>query len=113
MNTDFATGNQPLSTAVHAFVAPVERDSGQPTIFDASLASSFDLENPPAPWIGLGQVEAFQRTAVDESTSVQSGTDAIVVAQFRKRLEARVSFAFRRWGKLQLAMGTGGTHWNV
>ena len=113
MSIDLATLNQPVSTAVHAFVAPVQRDSSQPTIFDATQAASFDLANPPVPWIGLGPVEGFQRTAVDESTSVQSGSDATVVAQFRKKLEAHVSFAFRRWGKLQLAMGTGGTHWNV
>lgn len=113
MSTDLAASNQPVSTAVHAFVAPVQRDSNQPTIFDASQAASFDIANPPSPWVGLGPVEGFQRTAVDESTSVQSGTDATVVAQFRKKLEAHVSFAFRRWGKLQLAMGTGGTHWNV
>jgi hypothetical protein len=113
MSIDLATSSQPVSTAVHAFVAPVQRDSSQPTVFDASQAASFDLDNPPAPWIGLGPVENFQRTAVDESTSVQTGTDATVVAQFRKKLEAHVAFAFRRWGKLQLAMGTGGTHWNV
>jgi hypothetical protein len=113
MSIDLVTPNQPVSTAVHAFVAPVQRDSSQPTVFDASQAASFDLTNPPSKWIGLGPVEGFQRTAVDESTSVQSGTDATVVAQFRKKLEAHVSFSFRRWGKLQLAMGTGGTHWNV
>ncbi len=113
MSLDLAIPNQPVSIAVHAFVAPVNRDPGQPTVFEASQAASFDLANPPAPWIGLGPVEAFRRTAVDESTSVQSGTDAAVVAQFRKKLEAHVSFAFRRWGKLQLAMATGGTHWNV
>lgn len=113
MSIDLATPNQPVTTAVHAFVAPVQRDSSQPTVFDAAQAASFDITNPPAPWIGLGPIEGFQRTAVDESTSVQSGTDATVVAQFRKKLEAHVSFAFRRWGKLQLAMGTGGTHWNV
>jgi hypothetical protein len=113
MSIDLATPNQPVSTAVHAFVAPVQRESSQPTVFDATQAATFDLANPPSPWIGLGPVENFQRTAVDESTSVQSGTDATVVAQFRKKLEAHVSFSLRRWGKLQLAMATGGTHWNV
>ncbi|MGE5111892.1 MAG: hypothetical protein ACM3JB_13605 [Acidobacteriaceae bacterium] len=110
---DLATSNQPVTTSVHAFVAPMQRESNLPTIFDPAQADSFEIENPPAPWIGLGTVEEFQRTAVDESTSVQSGTDATVVAQFRKKLEAHVRFAFRRWGKLQLAMATGGTHWNV
>jgi hypothetical protein len=113
MSIDLATPNQPVTTAVRVFVAPVQRNSSQPTVFDASQAATFDLDNPSAPWIGLGAVEGFQRTAVDESTSVQSGTDATVVAQFGKKLEAYVSFAFRRWGKLQLVMATGGTHWNV
>lgn len=113
MMIDLATSNQPVTRFVHAFVAPVQRESNQPTIFDPAQAGSFDIENPPAPWIGLGPIEDFQRSAVDESTSVQSGTDAAVVAQFRKKLEAHVRFGFRRWGKLQLAMATGGTHWNV
>jgi len=113
MSIDLATPNQPVSTAVNAFVAPVQRDSSRPTFFDPSQAALFDVCNPSSPWIGLGTVENFRRTAVDESTSVQSGTDGTVVAQFRKKLEAHVSFTFRRWGKLQLAMGTGGTHWNV
>lgn len=104
---------QPVTTSVHVFVAPVDRDTDTGTVFDPSTSPGFDLSNPPSPWTALGEVENFQRTANDEMTPVASGSEAAVVAQFRKRLEARVSFDFRRWGRLQLAVASGGMQWNV
>jgi hypothetical protein len=104
---------QPVTTSVHVFVAPVDRETDTGTVFDPTSALAFDLSNPPSPWLALGEVENFQRTANDEMTQVASGSEAAVVAQFRKRLEARVSFEFRHWGRLQLAMASGGMHWNV
>lgn len=104
---------QPVTTTVRAFVAPVDRETDTGTVFDPTKALAFDTDNPPMPWFSLGEVENFQRTANDEMSPVASGTEAAVVAQFRKRLEARVSFQLRRWGKLQLAVVSGGTHWNV
>ncbi len=104
---------QPVTTSVCAFIAPVERTTGTGTIFDPSTAPSFDPNSPPAPWLALGEVENFQRNADDEMAPLAAGADATVVAQFRKRLEARVSFEMRCWGKLQLAIATGSTQWNV
>ncbi len=104
---------QPVTTSVRAFLAPVDRIGNTGTIFDPVTASAFDVSNPPSPWLPLGEVENFERTANEEMLPVAVGTDATVVAQFRKRLEARVSFELRRWGKLQLTIATGGTHWNV
>ena len=77
------------------------------------MASAFDRLHPPTPWLALGEVENFQRTANDEMSPVAAGTESAVVAQFRKRMEARVSFELRRWGKLQLTIASGGTQWNV
>lgn len=105
--------SQPVSTGVQVFIAPVDRELDQPTRFDAALATSFDPENPPEPWVGIGRADKFDRSAGDETTPVQAGAEGAVVAQFRKRLEARVAFEFRYWGKLQLVLATGGTHWNV
>lgn len=104
---------QPVATAVRAFIAPVDRDSDTGTIFDPCTALEFDAAAPPAPWQALGEIENFQRAANDDMLPIAAGVDAAVVAQFRKRLEARVSFELRRWGKLQLAIASGGTHWNV
>lgn len=105
--------SQPVSTRVQVFIAPVDREVNEPTRFDAVLATSFDPENPPSPWVGLGRAEKFDRSAADETIPVQAGAEGAVVAQFRKRLEAGVAFEFRYWGKLQLVLATGGTHWNL
>lgn len=105
--------SQPVSTSVFAFIAPVDRDDSTGTIFDPSTAPAFDVTQPPAPWLGLGEIENFQRAAQDQVSPVAAGAESVVVAQFRTRTEARVSFELRRWGKLQIAFATGGTHWNV
>lgn len=104
---------QPVTTSVQAFIAPVDRDGETGTIFDPATASAFDTANPPVPWVALGEIENFQRAANDEMSPVAAGVESAVVAQFRKRMEARVSFELRRWGRLQLTIATGGTHWNV
>jgi len=113
MSVAFDTRNQPVTTDVHAFLAPVQREGNMPAVFDASQVGGFDLTNPPAPWIGIGRVENFRRTAADETLSVQTGTESAVVAQFRKKLESHVSFDLRNWGKLQMALASGGTQWNI
>ncbi len=113
MTLALKTRNQPVTTAVHAFLAPVQRDPLVPTVFDPSKAATFDLESPPHPWIGIGAVENFQRSAADENAPVQAGTESVVIAQFRKKVEAHVGFDLRRWGKLQMALAGGGTQWNV
>jgi hypothetical protein len=113
MSVAMENRNQPVTTAVRAFIAPVRRETGLPTIFAASQAAAFELENPPEPWIAIGTVENFRRSDADEALSVQSGTDNAVVAQFRRKLESHVTFDLRTWGKLQMALAGGGTHWNV
>jgi hypothetical protein len=105
--------SQPVTIAVHGFVAPVQRETNLPAAFEMAHAADFDLARPPEPWIGIGRVENFRQTAVDEALSVQAGTENAVVAQFRKKLESHVSFDLRCWGKLQMSLASGGTHWNV
>src|SRR5512147_1965024 len=107
MTLALETRNQPVTRAVHAFVAPVQRDPLVPTIFDPSQVRTFDLTSPPFPWIGIGEVENFQRAAADENAPVQAGTESVVIAQFRKKVESHLSFDLRRWGNLQMALGVG------
>ena len=48
---------QPVTTAVLAFLAPVDREGDTGTIFDPTTAAAFDLDHPPAPWVALGEIE--------------------------------------------------------
>lgn len=101
----------PVARQVRAYFAPVDRASGTPTVFDP--AQPFALDAPPAPWIDLGAIENFRRTQATKLESVCRGVKATAAAQFRSRLEARVEFDFREWGKLQMALAAGSQHMNV
>jgi hypothetical protein len=100
----------PLARRVRAYFAPVERVSGAPAIFDPA---QHDPSSPPAPWLDLGWIENFRRSAATEFAPLRAGTKGAPVAQFRKQLEARVEFEFREWGKLQMALAAGSQHMNV
>ena len=73
-------GMQEYFGEVRAYFAPVNRATETGTVFDPSL--SFDLNNPPSPWVGLGLVRNFKRVdQVDhgdgEERSGGSGADAV------------------------------------
>ncbi len=101
----------PVARQVRAYFAPVDRVGDVPTVFDP--AQPFDLAAPPAPWIDLGAIENFRRTPGTRMESVSRGAKAAPASQFRSRLEARVEFDFREWGKLQMALAAGSQHINV
>lgn len=104
---------QPLGRGVRAYFAPVDRVNGTPTIFDPSVQSGFDVDAPPAPWIDLGWVENFRRSALTSVSTVRVGEDAAVATQFRSSLDAKVECEFQEWGKLQMALAGGSVHYNV
>ena len=52
-------GMQEYFGEVRAYFAPVNRTTETGTVFDPSL--SFDLKNPPSPWVRLGLVRNFKR----------------------------------------------------
>lgn len=104
---------QPLGRGVRAYVAPVDRASGSVSVFDPSTASGFDLDAPPAPWIDLGWVDHFQRSEQTAVNVVRQGEDGAVAAQYRSALDAKVECEFQNWGKLQMALAGGATHFNV
>ena len=104
-------GMQEYFGEVRAFFAPVNRTTETGTVFDPSV--SFDLKNPPSPWVRLGLVRNFKR--LDRSTmgTVRTGAAGVTQVQFRSLVDARVSLDFCEWGKLQMALAASSQHMNV
>src|SRR5271165_1439297 len=98
----------PAARAVRAYVAPVGRPSGQIAAFDPAAEGQFDLDSPPEPWLDLGWVENFQRTAATKYETLRNGPVGNITVQYRTQPEARLEFDLPAWGKLQMAL-TGGT----
>jgi hypothetical protein len=103
----------PIARRLRAYFAPVERNSSTPTIFDPAHDAGFPLDAPPAPWLDLGWIENLRRLPGTEHQPVRAGAKGTTTSQFRARLEARVEFDFRDWGKLQMALAGGSEHFNV
>jgi hypothetical protein len=103
----------PVTRQMRAYFAPVNRTNETPTIFDPGVYGVFTLDAPPAPWVDLGWIENFERTYDTPTDVVRSGALALGAAQFRGPLEAHVTFDFRQWGKLQMALAGGSEHMNV
>jgi hypothetical protein len=100
-----------IARKVQAYFAPVNRETGAPTVFDP--ACELDLNVLPAPWLGAGEVRNFRRTAGTKLTPVTAGAKGATTGQFRSGMEARVAFEFCEWGKLQMAIAGGSQHMNV
>jgi hypothetical protein len=98
---------------VRAFFAPVDRTSGVPAAFDPASTATFNLDAPPAPWLSLGEVHAFRRSAVTAQTALLAGPKGAIASQVRHQLAARVDFDFFQWGKLQMAVAGGSGQNNV
>ena len=104
-------GMQEYFGDVRAYFAPVNRVTETGTVFDPSL--SFNLKNPPSPWVHVGLVRNFKRDGqIDdgdgEERSGRTGADAVSQA-----VDARVSLDFCEWGKLQMALAASSQHMNV
>jgi len=100
-----------VSRRVRAYFAPVDRVAGTPTQFDA--ANPFDFEEPPAPWIALGDVINFRRSGTTRVTPLLAGPKGAVAGQFRSVLGTKIAAGFLQWGKLQMALASGSQHNNV
>ncbi|MGC8549597.1 MAG: hypothetical protein ACP5M4_07845 [Acidobacteriaceae bacterium] len=103
----------PTTRRIRAYFAPVNRTVGQPTVFDPSLSSGFQLDSPPAPWMDLGWVEGFVRKSESKYGALAAGSPANVQFQVRESLDATVSLEFTSWTKLTMALATGSQHMNV
>jgi hypothetical protein len=105
------SGLQQYYGEVRAYFAAVNRSSETGTVFDPS--AGFSLENPPAPWVSLGLVRNFKRTAKVAMGALRAGAQGVTQTQFRTTVDARVSLDFCEWGKLQMALAASSQHMNV
>lgn len=103
----------PAVGRVRAYFAPVNRTTGQATVFDPAQMSHFDPNHPVAPWINLGWISGFARKSGSKVDPLRTGAPATVQVQVRSEVEALVSFRFETWGKLQLALACGSQSLNV
>ncbi len=113
MASNWYSAPAPAARRMRAYFAPVARVSQTPALFDPSQASAFDLDAPPAPWIGLGWIENFARKTTSKSAALLTGAPAAVATQVRETVEAQVSLQFLSWTKLTMALATGAQHMNV
>ncbi|HUK73913.1 MAG TPA: hypothetical protein VLV47_00395 [Candidatus Bathyarchaeia archaeon] len=103
----------PAARAVRAYAAPVNRVTGATIAFDPATMGNFELNAPPQPWIDLGWVEKFQRTAATKYEALRTGPNSNLTVQYRMQPEARVEFELLTWGKVQLALSSGTQQMNV
>ncbi len=103
----------PAARTVRAYAAPVNRVTGATIAFDPATQGNFDLDSPPQPWIDLGWVESFRRTAATKYEALRMGPNANITAQYRMQPEARVEFDLLTWGKVQMALSSGTQQMNV
>lgn len=113
MATTWFSAPAPVARRVRGYFAPVNRAAQTPVVFDPSEQGNFSLDTPPAPWISLGWIHEFTRTAGSKTAAVLTGIPAGALEQVRESLEARVSFEFLSWTKLTMALATGSQHMNV
>jgi hypothetical protein len=98
---------------MRAYFAPVNREAGVPTLFDAAQTGTFALSSPPAPWIDLGWCSKFARKSATKIGALTTGAPAVVQSQVVTQVEATVELEFDSWGKLQLALAAGSQQMNL
>lgn len=98
---------------VRAYFAPVNRGQQQPTIFDPSVSGRFSSDAPPAPWIDLGWIENFARKSASQFGGLVTGSPGTTQMQLRETVDATVSFRFKQWSKLTMALAAGSEHMNL
>jgi hypothetical protein len=103
----------PIGRRVRAYFAPVNRAQRQPTLFDPSVNGQFTLDAPPAPWIDLGWIENFMRKSASKFGELVTGSPATTQFQVRETVDATVSFRFKAWSKLSMALAAGSEHMNL
>ena len=103
----------PISRRVRAYFAPVDRVHQQPTLFDPAANGQFALETPPAPWLDLGWIEDFTRKSASRFGQLLTGSPGTTQLQVRESVDATVSFRFKAWSKLSMALAAGSEHMNL
>jgi hypothetical protein len=103
----------PVAQAVRAYIAPLDRNAEIGVPFDPASQGEFDLDQPLPPFLDLGWVQNFQRTADPKFEALRAGPLNSVSSQYRTQLDAGVEFDLPNWGKLQMALAGGGQQFNV
>jgi len=103
-----------IGSGFRGYFAPyLQGASPSPTIFDPTRQGRFDTNVPPAGWVDLGWIDQFRRSPAGRIGQIRSGYRGAVRAQYRGEIGSSVEFEFREWGKLQMALATGTSHFNV
>lgn len=102
-----------IARRVRAYFAPVDRAHRQPTLFDPAVNGQFALDAPPAPWIDPGWIEEFTRKSASKFGDLITGSPATTQFQVRQTVDATVSFRFKGWSKLSMALAAGSEHMNL
>ena len=104
----------PVTRQMRAYFAPVNRTTETPTIFDPGVSGAVSrwIRRRRRGWIWDGS-----RTSSAGMTRRRMSCDRerglCRRCSFADRIEARVEFDFREWGKLQMALAGGSEHMNV
>jgi len=103
-----------VGSGFRGFFAPyVQGASPSPTVYDPARQGRFDTNTPPAGWFDLGWIDQLKRSPAARIGQIRSGYRGAVRAQYRGELGSSIEFEFREWGKLQMALATGTTHFNI
>jgi hypothetical protein len=103
-----------VGSGFRGYFAPyVQGATPAPTIFDPARQGRFDTNAPPAGWYDLGWIDQFRRSPAGRIGQIRSGYRGAVRAQYRGEIGSSVEFEYREWGKLQMALATGTTHFNI
>ena len=113
MTATWFSAPAPVARRVRAYLAPVNRATQMPILFDPSEQGRFSLDAPPAPWLSLGWVQHLVRKTASKSKPLMTGIPAAPLEQVRETLEALVSLEFLNWTKLTMALATGSQHMNI
>jgi hypothetical protein len=103
----------PVTRRVRVYFAPVDRVNRVPTVFDPSVNGQFALDAPPAPWIDLGWIEDFARKSLSKIAPLTTGSPGVTRFQVKETVDASVSFRFKTWSKLSMALSSGSQHMNL
>jgi hypothetical protein len=103
----------PVTRRVRAYFAPVDRVNRVPTVFDPSISGQFSLDAAPAPWIDLGWIEDFARKSQSKIAPLVTGSPGMTQFQVKDTIDASVSFRFKTWSKLSMALSAGSQHMNL
>lgn len=103
----------PVAQRVRAYFAPVDRVNRIPAVFDPSVNGQFSLDAPPAPWTDLGWIEDFARKSASKIAPLVTGSPGVTQFQVRDTVDASVSFRFKTWSKLSMALSGGSQHMNL